>query len=136
MLATAAHADPEKDARAAAARWSAAYTSNDVDAIAAAYWPDAVLLGTTSPVISEGTAAIRRYFSHLPGSGNRNAITETRIFVLGADAVVLAGFYTFTRMATGAPVPAPARFTFLVTRRDGAWRIAHHHSSPHVQPPG
>jgi hypothetical protein len=37
-------------------------------------------------------------------------------------------------MTDGQPVSAPSRFTMLVTKRDGEWRIAHHHSSPRVQP--
>jgi len=28
----------------------------------------------------------------------------------------------------------PWRFTTLLVKRDGEWRIAHHHSPPHVQP--
>ena len=50
------------------------------------------------------------------------------------NAVLVAGFYTFTRMVDGKPVPAPSRFTMLVTKRGGEWCIAHHHSSPHVLP--
>jgi hypothetical protein len=47
---------------------------------------------------------------------------------------VVAGFYEFTRMQEGKPVPAPSRFTMLIVKRGGEWNIAHHHSSPHVQP--
>ena len=137
MLAAsaAALADPLQDANAAIDRWSAAYTANDVDAVVNSYWPDAILLGTVSPVISVGTDAIRSYFTalKLKGSGNRNVIQERHSMVLDDNAVVVTGFYEFTRMKDGQPVPAPSRFTMLVTRRDGEWRIAHHHSSPHVQ---
>lgn len=137
MLAApaAALADPLQDANAAIDRWSAAYTANDVDAVVNSYWPDAILLGTVSPVISVGTDAIRSYFTvlKLKGSGNRNVIQERHSMVLDDNAVVVTGFYEFTRMKDGQPVPAPSRFTMLVTRRGGEWRIAHHHSSPHVQ---
>ena len=127
-------AGPAEDANAAVDRWSAAYTGNDPDTIVRSYWPDAVLLGTVSPIMSEGTEAIRTYFSPLKGSGNKNEITERRTFVLSDSAVVVAGFYLFTRMADGKPVPAPSRFTMLLTKRGNEWAIAHHHSSPHVQP--
>lgn len=42
------------------------------------YWPDAILLGTVSPVISEGADAIRTYFTalKLKGSGNENVIQD------------------------------------------------------------
>jgi hypothetical protein len=48
--------------------------------------------------------------------------------------VVVTGFYEFVRMRDGQPVPAPSRFTILITKRNGEWRIAHHHSSPRPQP--
>lgn len=134
LASTAALAGPAEDANTVIARWSAAYTSNDPETIVGNYWPDAILLGTVSPVISIGTDAIRTYFSTVKGSGNRNEIGETHTIVLDDNAVVLTGFYLFTRMADGKPVPGPSRFTILVTRRDGVWRIAHHHSSPHVLP--
>ena len=127
-------AGPPEDANAAVARWSAAYTSNDPEVVVQNYWPDAILLGTVSPVISKGTEEIRKYFSPLKGSGNKNAIQEKHNIVIGDSAVVVAGFYEFTRMKDGQPSPVPARFTMLITKRNGEWRIAHHHSSPHVLP--
>lgn len=134
LAASAALAGPAEDANAVLRRWSAAYSGNDPDTIAATYWPDAMLLGTVSPVMSEGVEAIRTYFFAVKGSGNTNTVGEHRAIVLDDNAVVLAGFYVFTRMVNGEPRPGPSRFTMLITRRDGTWRIAHHHSSPHVQP--
>jgi uncharacterized protein (TIGR02246 family) len=136
MSSAAAIAGPSEDANAAVDRWSAAYTANDPDAVVDSYWPDAILLGTVSPVISTGADAIRSYFTalKLKGSGNKNAIQERHTIVLDDNAVVVTGFYEFTRMTDGKPVPAPSRFTMLVTKRAGQWRIAHHHSSPRVQP--
>ena len=129
-------AGPAEEANVAIDRWSAAYTANDVDAVVASYWPDAILLGTASPVISVGSDAVRAYFTKLKlaGSGNRNVIQERHTIVLDDSAVVVTGFYQFTRMNGGNPVQAPSRFTMLVTKRNGEWRIAHHHSSPHVMP--
>jgi hypothetical protein len=49
-------------------------------------------------------------------------------------AVVVAGFYMFTRMVEGKATPAPSRFTMLITKRRDEWRIADHHSSPLVLP--
>jgi len=127
-------AGPAEEANAAIDRWSAAYTSNDPEAVVNNYWPDAILLGTVSPVISVGAEAIGKYFSLVKGSGNKNAIQERHTMVLDENAVVVTGFYEFTRMKDGQPSPSPSRFTMLVTKRGGEWRIAHHHSSPHVQP--
>lgn len=127
-------AGPVEDAKAALARWSTAYSSNDPDTIVGNYWPDAILLGTVSPVISVGPDAIRTYFSGVKNSGNKNEVGDIRAIVLSDDAVVLTGYYLFTRIVDGKPVPGPSRFTMLMTRHDGVWRIAHHHSSPHVLP--
>jgi len=125
-------AGPAEDANAAVERWSAAYNLNDPEAISKTYTPDALLLGTISPIMSEGRDAIVRYFTSSKGSGNKNVLGERRTIIVGEDAVVVAGFYEFTIMRDGQAVNLPARFTMLVTRRDGEWRIAHHHSSPHV----
>ena len=134
MSPAVAVAGPAGDANAVLDRWSAAYTSNDPEAVAKSYWPDAILLGTVSPVISIGTEAISTYFSPLKGSGNKNAVRERHTIVISENAVVLTGVYEFIGMSAGKPVPRPSRFTMLITKRGDEWHIAHHHSSPHVQP--
>ena len=125
-----------KEANAAIDRWSAAYSANDVEAVVNNYWPDAILLGTKSPVISIGSNAIKKYFTDLKlqGSGNKNSIQERNSIPIDDHAVLVTGFYEFTRTQEGKPVPGPSRFTMLVTKRGNEWRIAHHHSSPHVLP--
>ena len=134
MSPALALAGPSEDANAAVDRWSAAYSANDPETIANNYWSDAILLGTVSPVMSEGTQAIVKYFTPIKGTGNKNAIDERRTIVIDDNAAVVTGFYTFTRMVEGKPVPGPSRFTILVTKRRSEWRLAHHHSSPLVLP--
>jgi uncharacterized protein (TIGR02246 family) len=134
MSPIVAVAGPAEDANVIIDRWSAAYSSNDPETIAKNYCPDAILLGTVSPVMSEGTQAIITYFTPTKGTGNKNAIDERRAITINSDAVQVMGFYTFTRMVDGKAVPAPSRFTMLVTKRGNEWCIAHHHSSPHVLP--
>jgi uncharacterized protein (TIGR02246 family) len=136
VLPALAMAGATEDANAAIDRWSAAYSANDVDAVVNSYWPDAILLGTKSPVISTGAAAIRKYFTDLKlqGSGNKNVIQERHTIPIDDNAVLVTGFYEFIRMQEGKLVPGPSRFTMLVTRRGGEWRIAHHHSSPRAEP--
>ena len=127
-------AGPGEEANAVIDRWSAAYSSNDPEAVVKNYGPDAILLGTVSPVLSQGTDAIRQYFSAIKGSGNKNTIGERHTLVLNDNAVLVTGFYEFTRMKEGKPVPSPSRFTMLLINYDGEWLIAHHHSSPRAQP--
>jgi ketosteroid isomerase-like protein len=58
VMSTVVFAGTAEDANAAIERWSAAYSSNDVDVVVQCYWPDAMVLGTVSPVMSE---ARKRY---------------------------------------------------------------------------
>jgi uncharacterized protein (TIGR02246 family) len=126
---TVAFAGPVEEANAVIDQWSAAYSANDRDALVSLYAPDAILLGTTSPVISEGTEGIRKYFQELPGSGRKNTIVQRQTIVLSETSVVGTGFYNFAR-TTENDTPRPSRFTMVVVKRDGRWTIAHHHSSP------
>jgi uncharacterized protein (TIGR02246 family) len=129
-----AAANPAEEANAVVDQWSGAYNSNDPEQVVKKYWSDAILLGTVSPVISEGTEAIATYFARLKGTGNKNAVQERRTIVIDDNAVLVTGFYEFTSMQEGKPVPRPSRFTMLITRRGSDWRIAHHHSSPRPEP--
>lgn len=132
MASGLAIAGPAEEANAVIDRWSATYSANDRDALVKLYTPDAILLGTTSPIVSKGTEGLQKYFEALPGSGRKNAITERYTIVLNDDAVVGTGLYTFSRAAENN-TPRPSRFTMLVVRRDGKWMIAHHHSSPRAE---
>src|SRR5436305_2548635 len=119
MFPTLALAGPAEDANAAVERWSAAYNFNDPEAISRTYTTDALLLGTVSPIMSQGTEAIVKYFTSSKGSGNKNSLGERHTIVLGEDVVVVAGFYDFTITRDGKPEPFPARFTMLVTKSNG-----------------
>ena len=132
IMAGRAFAGPAEEANAVIDRWSATYSANDRDALVKLYTTDAILLGTTSPIVSKGTEGLQKYFEALPGSGRKNAITERYTIVLNDDAVVGTGLYTFSRAAE-KDTPRPSRFTMLVVRRDGKWMIAHHHSSPRAE---
>lgn len=136
LMPLAAMAGPAEEANAALDKFSATYTANDVDALVQLYTQDAILLGTNSPMMSEGRDAIRGYFTglKLAGSGNKNEIEDRRTIVLDDNTVVITGFYLFTRMSEGKPVPGPARFTVLLTKAGGQWLIAHQHSSPRPMP--
>jgi uncharacterized protein (TIGR02246 family) len=128
-MTTTATAGPAEEANAVIDQWSATYSANDRDTLVNLYATDAVLLGTTSPLISEGSEAIRKYFQDLPGSGRKNSMVERRTIVLNDDTVVGTGFYNFARAAEN-DTPRPSRFTMVVVKRDGRWMIMHHHSSP------
>jgi uncharacterized protein (TIGR02246 family) len=124
-----AFAGPTEDASAVIDRWAATYNANDVDAIVKLYTPDALLHGTSSPTLNEGSAAIRGYFAGIAGSGNKVTIGERHMVALGDAAAFGVGFYEFVAIQNGKPVPRPARFTMIVVKRGADWLIVHHHSS-------
>ncbi len=130
MLATAAaHAGPADEANALLDRWVAAFNANDPSAVAALYTADAILLGTSSPVISQGSGQILDYFARLPKSGDQVRISERHILVLNDTAAVGTGFYEYELVQGGRAVLAPARFTMVMVKRGDQWLIAHEHSS-------
>jgi hypothetical protein len=93
VVCTSAMAGPAEDASAAIDRWAAAYSSNDPETITKLYAPNAILLGTVSPVMSIGPEAILKYFEAVRGTGNTVTIGERKFIVLANDAVLATGFY-------------------------------------------
>jgi len=129
LSAAPAFAGPGEEASAVVDQWSATYSANDRNALVQLYTPDALLFGTTEKTAIRGMEAIREYFVALEKGGRRNTILDKSVFVLGDTAVVVAGFYDFARRDQNYE-PRPSRFTMLIVKRDGKWRIEHHHSSP------
>ena len=129
LAPAAAHAGPADDANALLDRWVAAFNANDAQAVTALYTPDAILLGTSSPVISQGTDQILQYFARLPNSGSQVRINERHLLVLDDDSVIVAGFYDYELAQGGRAVLAPARFTMVMVKHGDRWLIAHEHSS-------
>ena len=125
-----AFAGPAEDASAVIDRWAAAIGTNDANAVAKLYTPDALLYGITSFKLHAGTEAIREYFKTAPESGKQVTISERHMVVLADAAVMGVGLYQFDLIQNGMRVPRSARFTFVVVKRGADWLIAHQHSSP------
>lgn len=127
-------AGPKEDAFAAVRNWAAAFNASDIDKIIAAYTPQASVHGTMATSLAVGPDALRAYFG--PPARRRNQVKLAEhgaeaVTVLGDDQVVAVGFYEFSgTRPDGQAFTAPARYTFVLIRQDGTWRIAHHHSSP------
>jgi len=94
------------------------------------YEPDAVFWGTTSKTVRTDPAAILDYFKDAGKRPDaRVAIVEPQQIQIFGDVSINSGSYTFTDLADGKPIATPARFTFVLHRRSGQWRIVEHHSS-------
>ena len=121
--------DDRADVEAATQRWISAFNRKSTDDIVALYAPDAVFLGTSSPVLRDSAALVRDYFKGLANLGNSvMATADHRIQVFG-DTAVSSGYYSRTSTDDGNTTLSHARFTFVYARRHGSWLIVAHHSS-------
>ncbi len=124
---TAAETATEQ-ARAFLATWAEVFNTRQPARVVALYAEDALLHGTSQARLFVGREQISGYFR----GGSTVAFGEQHFVPLSADSVLCVGKYQFTRsVPDGDPVPAPrpARYTFVVRRRDGVWQVLHHHSS-------
>jgi uncharacterized protein (TIGR02246 family) len=130
MLATSpAGADDRVDVEAATSRWIDAFNRKSTRDIVALYAPDAVLFGTSSPLLRDRPELVLDYFKDLPALGDAViTVGEHRVQVFG-DIAISTGFYTRSSKQGGETVRNPARFTFVYEKRKGAWLIVNHHSS-------
>jgi uncharacterized protein (TIGR02246 family) len=129
-------ADEREDAYAGVERWSAAFNSGDVEQIVRMYTDDALVLGTLNPGMISKPDDLRAYFKAAAAAKLQVKLGDHSAAALAEDAVAIVGFYDFSRQASdGQPVVVPARFSFVMVKKDGIWKIAHHHSSVRPKSP-
>ena len=131
-----AYAGPKEDAYQAIESWAAAFNSNDVEKTVAVYATDALVLGTVSPGLSSSPDELRAYFKGPAASKSQVKLGESSATIVSPEAVAFAGFYEFSRPVKDDVPPAvsPARYSFVVVKRDSVWKILHHHSSLRPKP--
>jgi uncharacterized protein (TIGR02246 family) len=136
VITPPALADQREDAYAGVERWSAAFNSGDVEQIVRMYTDDALVLGTLSPGMISKPDDLRAYFKATAVAKLQVKLGDHFAAALAKDAVAIAGFYDFSRPAAdGQPVVVPARFSFVMVKKDGIWKIAHHQSSVRPKSP-
>jgi uncharacterized protein (TIGR02246 family) len=129
-------ADEREDAYASIEHWSEAFKSGDVEQIVRMYSNDALVLGTLSPGMTTKSDDLRAYFKAAAAAKWQVKLGDHCAVTLADDAVAIAGFYDFSRPAAdGHPVVVPARFSFIMVKKDGIWKIAHNHSSVRPKSP-
>ena len=128
-------AGPKEDAFQVIEQFKRAFDASDVEGVVKLYAPDAIFLGTVSPKVITTTAEIDQYFQALRQFTPRSIVIEEHsAVVISENAVLFAGFDTFSQTREGKTVEAPARFTFLIMKGDQGWRIRHFHSSTRPKP--
>jgi uncharacterized protein (TIGR02246 family) len=131
-LGTAAmvSADDREAVESAAVLWADTLGKADPDAMVALYDPEAVLLGTTSPTLRQGPAAIREYFADVPEVKELKMTFEQPMHIrIYGDTAINTGYYTVSYTENGEPKAVPLRYSFVYRKKDGIWKIVDHHSS-------
>ncbi|GAA4032729.1 hypothetical protein GCM10022281_10490 [Sphingomonas rosea] len=112
------------------ARFNAAWASGNPDTVTDLFSRDAVLLATVSNVPRTDRAGIRDYFVSFLKGKPVGTITTSNVRQ-GCDMLVRTGTWTvaLTNQNSGVRNNVKARYTFIYKMEDGAWKIAHLHSS-------
>jgi uncharacterized protein (TIGR02246 family) len=110
-------------------RWADNFNAGDVAAITALYAPQATIWGTLGQYLTTQPAEIRTYFDDAFRAALKVKLQPFVIHAFGEQGVIVAGHYEFSRIADSEATTFPARYSFVLVRSDGAWLIAHHHSS-------
>jgi uncharacterized protein (TIGR02246 family) len=135
VMHQAAIAGPKEDAFEVIEQFKRAFDASDVEGVVRLFAPDAIFLGTVSPKVITTTVEVDQYFQGLKQFTPRSIVIEEHSAVLiSENAVLFAGFDTFSQTREGKAVEAPARFTFLIMKGDQGWRIRHFHSSTRPKP--
>lgn len=117
---------PVRDITAA---WADAFRRNDPQALSSLYTQDAFFYGS-KPELLRGSKGALHYFSTLPARQSADVeFTDIETVALGQDVISSA---MIGRFSIDGEARRPVRFTFLVVRENGAWRISSHHASPQV----
>ncbi|MCK1410376.1 nuclear transport factor 2 family protein [Bradyrhizobium sp. 76] len=105
--------------------WAQTFNVHAPERLVVLYADDALFQGTSSAKLCIGAKEIGTYF---------HGIATVKMDVwhsvtLAYNVVLVVGNYVFSQLRNGHEVSTPARFTFVLRREDGVWKIVHHHSS-------
>jgi len=115
---------------------SEALNAGDVEQVVRMYTNDALVLGILSPGMTSRPDDLRAYFKAAADAKLQVKLGDHSAIAVADDAVAIAGFYDFSRPAAdGQPVVIAARFSFVMVKKDGIWKIALHHSSVRPKSP-
>jgi uncharacterized protein (TIGR02246 family) len=117
-------------------KWAEAFNAGDAAATAALYAQDATIWGTQAQYLTTSPADIRTYFVEAARAGLKVKLGPHVLSPVSETCAVNAGHYEFSRTVDGQTANFPARYSFMLTKQDGAWMIAHQHSSILPKPAG
>lgn len=103
--------------------WNDALATGDADAVAKRYAKNAVLLPTVADEPRTDYDGIRDYFRGFLKLKPQGKILESHV-TTGPNWAKDVGVYEFHMRSNGSKVKA--RYSFVYTREDGVWKVAHH----------
>ena len=92
------------------------------------YADNGVLLGTVAQEMKVGRSEIKEYFDMFVQKKPCGKITSMNIQRYG-DVAIVDGTYTFVLQTGRGDEEVPARYTFVLRKKNHRWLIASHHSS-------
>jgi uncharacterized protein (TIGR02246 family) len=117
-------------------KWAEAFNAGDAAATAALYAQGATIWGTQAQYLTTSPADIRTYFVEAARAGLKVKLGPHVLSPVSETCAVNAGHYEFSRTVDGQTAIFPARYSFMLTKQDGAWMISHQHSSILPKPAG
>jgi uncharacterized protein (TIGR02246 family) len=117
-------------------RWADAFNRGNADAVAALYARDATIWGTLAQYLVTSPADVRTYFIEAARAGLRVKLGPHVLSPISDGCAIVAGHYELSRSADGQSAIFPARYSFTLVKQNGAWTVAHHHSSMMPRPLG
>jgi uncharacterized protein (TIGR02246 family) len=112
------------------AKWAAAFSRLDADALSSLYSKHALFFGS-NPTLYRGRGGVAAYFNALPRWRSPAVqFTDVRTEPIGADLINLAATASFV-VDEGATTLS-VKITWVIAREDGDWKIVSHHVSSKV----
>jgi uncharacterized protein (TIGR02246 family) len=124
------------EAYAVVQRWGQAFSAGDAGAVASLYAPGATIWGTLAQQLTTSAEDITTYFIEAARAGLKVKLGEHVSLLISETCAVDAGDYEFSRMTDGRTAIFPGRYSFVLVKQNGAWMIAHQHSSILPKPAG
>jgi len=110
--------------------WIDTVCRHNPNEIVSLYAPDGVLLGTVAENMKVGQNSIIEYFEMFVGKKPCGYLTEMNVQNFGSNYAIADGTYTFELTNENGEIDiVPARYTFVLRKINGDWKIATHHSS-------
>jgi uncharacterized protein (TIGR02246 family) len=117
-------------------RWAETFNEGEPSAVAALYALGATIWGTLAQSLTTSPDDIETYFIQAARAELKVKLGEHVSSLISEASAIDTGHYEFSRTTDGQTTIFPARYSFVLVKQNGAWMIAHQHSSILPTPAG